>query len=39
MMYNVLEGNDDTNNNTPLSLTQTAAAAVAGTTATFADMI
>ncbi len=37
-MYNVLEGNDDTNNNTATSLTQTAAAEAAGITATFAGM-
>jgi hypothetical protein len=36
--YNILKGNDDTNNDTVTSLTQTAAAAGAGTTATFADM-
>ncbi len=38
MMYNILVGDDDTNDNTPTSLTQTAAAAAAGTTAMFAGM-
>jgi hypothetical protein len=38
MMYNILEGNDNTNNDTTASLTQTEAAAAAGTTATFAGM-
>jgi hypothetical protein len=37
-MYNVLEGNDDTDNDTVTSITQTAAAAAAGTTATSAGM-
>jgi hypothetical protein len=37
-MYNILEGNYDTDNDTATSLTQTAAVAAAGTTATFAGM-
>ncbi len=37
-MCNVLEGNDDTDNNTVMSITQTVATAAAGTTATSAGM-
>ena len=37
-MYNILKGNDNTGNDTMISITQTAAAATAGTTATSAGM-
>jgi hypothetical protein len=37
-MYNILEGDDDTNNDTAMSLDQTAAMAAAGTSAAFAGM-
>jgi hypothetical protein len=37
-MYNILKSDDNTKNNTAASLTQTEAAATAGTTATFAGM-
>jgi hypothetical protein len=37
-MYNLLEGDDDTDNNTVTSIIQTATLAAAGTTATFAGM-
>jgi hypothetical protein len=37
-MYNILEGDDNTANNTATSLIQTVAATAAGTTATFAGM-
>ncbi len=37
-MYNNLEGNDNTDNNTVMSITQTATVAAASTTAMFAGM-